>query len=584
MDQIACLLEQPGKWQTKQIAVILLGIFSTAVNTLAIAFIGFQPKFACTDGENDYNYTGGRNATTEFNDHCTVLNATSNTSSACGGGFRYQAYKLETIVAEWDLVCEKAYLSEVSQVLYTVGMAIGSLFVSPISDRLGRKKSYLGLRFLYVFCTVGLALSPNVYVFMALRFLTGAMGTCPLVRFVYLMELSPIHHRPFLTTMTGILWAVILCLESGIAQLMRGMNWRYFQAVISITSLSVILDVIFIKESLLWLYANDKLKEASKLLKKAMATNGIMEQEMTATDDGRDSSESTGDQARGYRMVPSADTPPAEAKDNQYVNINSPSESRGCDAGGNRMVPLANNANSKDSPALVAKTGTKRLSIIHLLKNRSTRKIVFIICFTWFVNSLVYYGIFLMSYAMAGDRILNFFLGSLVEIPSYLALYVGLRWLDRKKLLVWLHGLCAVSLLLAGVFNFTLTGVTKVIVMQVVTFVGKFGISATFTLIYVYTTEVFPTNFRTSGLGIGSISARLGSFLSPFSSVLVRKLPWGPGIIFGGLCLVLTFILLFAPETRNRALPHFLEDIEAWESDEKRASSVREEGNASTTA
>ncbi|XP_064596469.1 solute carrier family 22 member 15-like [Liolophura sinensis] len=557
---------------------------------------GFQPKFTCTDGEDGYNYTGSRNATTGFDDQCNVLNITSNTSSACEGGFRYDVDRHETIVAEWDLVCDKAYLSEVSQVLFTVGMAIGSVFIPPVADRLGRKRSYLAIRFVVILCIFGLALSPNISAFMALRLITGAVGMgLTLVRFVFIMELIPIRFRPVVTMMTGLTWAVNLCIQTGIAQLMKGMNWRYFQVAISLPSLSIILEVIFLKESLLWLSANGKFKEASQILRSAMKTNGINEQELMVSEDAiriaegvRDSSENRKDKSRDYLMVPSPDT--VQSKDFSVVgpktvytfsdDVKKPSKSRGDTSDGYLMVPSADIADSKDIAAVKTKPGHKKLNIKDLLKNKSTRKIVPIICFSWFVNSLVYYGIFLMSYAMAGDRILNFFFSALVEIPSYLFLYVSFRWLARKKLLVGLHGLCAFSLLLAGIFNFTLIGETKVRAMQGVTFIGKFGISATFTLVFVYTTEVFPTNFRTSGLGLASLSARLGSFLSPFSSVLVRKLPWGPGVIFGGLCLVLTFILFFAPETRGRTLPQCLEDIEAWESDKKQGS-VREEENAS---
>lgn len=45
-------------------------------------------------------------------------------------------------------------------------------------------------------------------------------------------------------------------------------------------------------------------------------------------------------------------------------------------------------------------------------------------------------------------------------------------------------------------YFYSVAGESKVIAMQAVTFIGKFGISATFTLVFVYTTEVYPTNFR----------------------------------------------------------------------------------------
>lgn len=139
----------------------------------------------------------------------------------------------------------------------------------------------------------------------------------------------------------------------------------------------------FVKESLLWLYANDKRKEASELLRKAMTTNGITDLELAATDDGTKSSGSTGDKARDYRTVPSLDTPTADPSDNMSANVNSQLESRGDNPSGYPMVLLGDAADSKNCTAVGVKSGRKKLNIIDLLRNKSTRKIVPIICFTW---------------------------------------------------------------------------------------------------------------------------------------------------------------------------------------------------------
>ena len=53
---------------------------------------------------------------------------------------------------------------------------------------------------------------------------------------------------------------------------------------------------------------------------------------------------------------------------------------------------------------------------------------------------------------------------------------------------------------------------------------GKFGISASFAIIYNFTAELYPTNIRNIGVGAGSFWARIGGILAPFISQLVRKL------------------------------------------------------------
>ncbi len=50
---------------------------------------------------------------------------------------------------------------------------------------------------------------------------------------------------------------------------------------------------------------------------------------------------------------------------------------------------------------------------------------------------------------------------------------------------------------------------------------GKFCVTASFAIIYVYSTQIYPTVMRTIGLGTSSMVARIGSVLAPFIKDLV---------------------------------------------------------------
>jgi hypothetical protein len=54
---------------------------------------------------------------------------------------------------------------------------------------------------------------------------------------------------------------------------------------------------------------------------------------------------------------------------------------------------------------------------------------------------------------------------------------------------------------------------------------GKFGISSSFALIYVFTAELIPTIVRTIGVGMSSTFARFGSIAAPFVLLLVNTCP-----------------------------------------------------------
>ena len=54
--------------------------------------------------------------------------------------------------------------------------------------------------------------------------------------------------------------------------------------------------------------------------------------------------------------------------------------------------------------------------------------------------------------------------------------------------------------------------------------IGKFGISAAFAIIYVFSAELFPTMVRNSGMGSSSVCARVGGIASPYIADLVSDL------------------------------------------------------------
>lgn len=53
--------------------------------------------------------------------------------------------------------------------------------------------------------------------------------------------------------------------------------------------------------------------------------------------------------------------------------------------------------------------------------------------------------------------------------------------------------------------------------------VGKFGVTAAFSIVYVYTAELYPTVVRNMGVGVSSTASRLGSILAPYFIYLGRS-------------------------------------------------------------
>jgi len=73
------------------------------------------------------------------------------------------------------LVCDRAYLKDLTQTILTVGLMFGAMICTTLSDKFGRKPVFLFSQWAMVVVGVANAFAPNYYVFTVLRFLTGAL-------------------------------------------------------------------------------------------------------------------------------------------------------------------------------------------------------------------------------------------------------------------------------------------------------------------------------------------------------------------------------------------------------------------------
>ncbi|KAL0156784.1 hypothetical protein M9458_048030, partial [Cirrhinus mrigala] len=92
------------------------------------------------------------------------------------------------------------------------------------------------------------------------------------------------------------------------------------------------------------------------------------------------------------------------------------------------------------------------------------------------------------------------------------------------------------------------------VIVTVIAVIGKFSLAASFTIVYVYTAELYPTVVRQNGVGLNSMCARVAGILAPLIGLLDVYHPAIPMVIYGSLPFVggaLTFLL---PETLNMEL------------------------------
>ncbi|XP_032390876.1 solute carrier family 22 member 13 [Etheostoma spectabile] len=203
--------------------------------------------------------------------------------------------------------------------------------------------------------------------------------------------------------------------------------------------------------------------------------------------------------------------------------------------------------------------GKQSYSAVDLVRTPQMRKRTIILFYIWFVNVLVYYGLSLGVSKLGTNLYLTQFVFGLIEVPARSLVLLVLpfsRRLSQSGFLATGGLACLLMLAVPADHPNVVTGLAMV---------GKFGITASFAVIYVYTAEIFPTVLRQTGIGVSCMFARIGGVLAPIINMLHDHSPTMPLVIFGVSPLLGAVLSLALPETADRPLPDTVEDAENWD-------------------
>ncbi|XP_014670893.1 PREDICTED: organic cation transporter protein-like [Priapulus caudatus] len=226
-----------------------------------------------------------------------------------------------------------------------------------------------------------------------------------------------------------------------------------------------------------------------------------------------------------------------------------------------------------NAPEKSSEEGKKTLW--HVLHTPLLRVYAVMMCFLWFVNSLVYYGLSFGVASWGGNIYVNFFLAGLIEAPSYVVLIISMKWWGRQKPTCVFHLIAGIPLLILPFLPqktgpcFDLPGERPITPPVGSTsyfahgsnIIGKFGISTSFGAIYLFASELYPTVVRNAGLGISSVFARIGGIIAPYLANSIGILePKAPPLIFAALSILAAVVSVIIPETSQLPLMESLED------------------------
>ncbi|XP_076465339.1 solute carrier family 22 member 7-like [Babylonia areolata] len=566
---------------------------------------GYQPDHQCSRVDNvtqveDYlpddvtNFTLDNIQYKQCSIDVTVnTSGTSSTHSLrCVAGVNFSMPSHTSIVTEWSLVCDKTGLTELTQTGFFGGQAVGAMLFSGLADRFGRRKVYVACAVATMASFVSLSFVHSYELFLGGRIVAGifmAVLGCN-GAYTMFMELLPHQWRCLSSVLDAIMWSSSCVFVATVAYFLQGVSWRYLCLAYSSVFLYSLLLLCILDESARWLLAAGRIEEAERILKKACRRkNGhdieiedikeLLQKQVSAN--GSFSAASAPVLCNDNDMTDTCE-PSTEREGNEGFIKEGVTDTGNIDGGGSnedRTVRTdqsdvfkrdvdakdGNKASSNGRVTSEDEPPSAKYTVLDLFRHRVVLVPLLVCMFVWMTNNLFYYGVMLGSAKLSGNRFLNFGLLSLLQIPStLLALFLMPRF--NRRPLAFVYGMIEGSFLLTSVALVALGGGQGVTLTLATAaqYVGMFAVTGSYTLLFVYYMEVFPTTLRAVGAGTTASVIKVTDTGVPFLLVWAEETPWAPGVMVGCLCCLASASIWLLPETRHRKLPDTLEEIRAW--------------------
>ncbi|KAJ1531644.1 hypothetical protein ONE63_000315 [Megalurothrips usitatus] len=419
-----------------------------------------------------------------------------------------------SIMTEWNMTCDdnpggsKFQLSMVGT-MNNVGRFFGMPFAGFVSDRYGRRTILLGGLLLAGIMGMLRSYATNYVFFLVFEFLDPLFNAgLYSASFILGMELMGPQKRVMWSAFTHSVYAVGEAVLGGVAWALQDWRWIlrafYGPAILSLAVLWIL------PESVRWLCSKGRTKEARAIIRRAAVLNKMSTKQL----DLEEMKASIAEEAKAKKAF----------KDDY----------------------------KEDTPSTywaLKETFKSRILVIRLVT----------CSFCWMTNTFVYYGLSLNAVSVAGNQYLNFMLVCLIEVPAGLVTWLMMERIGRRA------SMCS-SLILTGVSCLAylfLPDTDGLRWVRVSTYmIGKFGITVSYTVLYVLTAELFPTSVRHSLFAMCSMIGRLGSVIAPQTRLLVLQGPSVTVILFGTMSLISGLLALVFPETHNTKLPDSIEEAE----------------------
>ncbi|KPJ15486.1 Solute carrier family 22 member 5 [Papilio machaon] len=256
-DGFANILGHIGRWQILVCTTVSLVKLSSGWVQMAILFLTPKLNFWCIEFSN----------TSRITDNSTCYDDCLK--------YEYDPSPFEnTIVSEWDLICSRSWLSSFTQTVLQSGILIGSILFGFLSDRYGRKNTFLFSITALIAFGFAIPFAPDYITFTVLRFFLGvATAGTMVVSFVLIMETAGPNFREILGCFFQIPFIIGHMSVPLFAYFFR--SWDTYCLALAIPPVVYFGYFFLLTESPRWLVSVGRVKEATVIVKRACEMNNL---------------------------------------------------------------------------------------------------------------------------------------------------------------------------------------------------------------------------------------------------------------------------------------------------------------------